>query len=252
MPLASGDAGIARTVKIMQQLVAGPEGAAHPQIRATALEITKNVASNDRAGERNAIFQFLKDNLKFRGEYQETVQTPLVTLQLKAGDCDDHSTLLAALLQAIGHDTAFKTVAIGGPDYSHVYVLDRDRTTHAWVPLDTTVGASYPGWEAPGAVRSKIWTGMAGIRGVGRVRAARPTLGDASDVLDNLQPLINAAAVRVAYGSNAGLQPFTQNLSNTPSVAAGPLTLGSMPTWVPWAGGLVLFTLFVNSLKGRR
>lgn len=50
----------------------------------------------------------------------ELVQTPQVTLQLLAGDCDDQATLTAALLSVIGHPCRFIAVGFNGQPLSHV------------------------------------------------------------------------------------------------------------------------------------
>src|SRR5579883_1426692 len=77
----------------------------------TAMLAVQNIPSRDQAGEIQAVLDWVKQNIKFRGELGETVQTPLVTLQLRGGDCDCMSTLTAALLMALGYKVRFKTVA---------------------------------------------------------------------------------------------------------------------------------------------
>lgn len=64
-------------------------------------------------------------------------------LMIGAGDCDDKSILLAALLLSIGHTPRFKAIAEGyaddgsGPAFSHVWVQD-SWPGSAWVDLETT------------------------------------------------------------------------------------------------------------------
>ncbi|HZU29550.1 MAG TPA: transglutaminase family protein, partial [Candidatus Angelobacter sp.] len=117
--IPDGDAGIARTIQFMR--LAALQGARSPQIRGLALHIVRDVPSRDSQGEVQAIYNWVKQNIKFRGEYEETIQTPEVTLRFRAGDCDDHSVLLSALLASIGYRTEFKTVAVRGErQYSHV------------------------------------------------------------------------------------------------------------------------------------
>lgn len=252
--LQDGDAGTAQTIALMKRMLADNEGAGNPEVRRKALDLVKDIPSGDKAGERNAIFQWVKSNIKFRGEYQETLQSALVTMQLGAGDCDDHASLMAALLEAIGHETMFKTVGTDGHrEYSHVYTVVRDAKSNQWIPVDTTVPTSYPGWESPRITRSKTWGnnlsgGLSGFRGLGAYR--RRPLGDAQDVLNSFQPLINAAAIRVAYGNNAGIQPFTQNLGPQTQIGSG--SFSSMPNWVPWALGLGVFAVFINGIQGGR
>ena len=69
-----------------------------------------------------------------------------------AGDCDDFSMYVAAMLVATGIECSFVTVGADGeaPDqYSHVYVLAYpDGRGQAPVALDASHG-EYSGWEVP-------------------------------------------------------------------------------------------------------
>lgn len=259
-PLRAGDAGIVKTIAFMRRLVAGPEGARHPQVRTLALAIVRDVASRDTAGERNAIFDWVKGNIKFRGERGETLQSPYVTLKLGAGDCDDFSTLLASLLESIGHTTAFKTVALKGNEFSHVYLLARDRATGKWVPLDATVSYAGPGWEPPGIMRERIWPTLgAGADALGDDTGFTlgPKAATAIAIIDRLSPLTSALAQRIAYGGGAGKYPFQQSFGGA-SVrydgVAGNLTANSITAgngWIYLAGGGVgLLALLI--FMGRR
>lgn len=144
--IPNGDAGIAATVAAMRRLVHGPQGVKSYLVRQKTLEAVRGVARGQH--EIDAIYNFVKDNIEFRGEYGETLQSPEATLNLGAGDCDDQSVLTAAMLNSIGYETRFTTVALNSsPDeYSHVYCEVRDKQTGQWIPLDTTVSTAYPGW----------------------------------------------------------------------------------------------------------
>lgn len=87
----------------------------------------------------------------------DSVQYPRETLKLKTGDCDDLSTMLAALLENMGIETAF----IGTP--GHLFIMFKleidpkkvdtislnpeqyvNLDGHIWIPVETTaVGASF-------------------------------------------------------------------------------------------------------------
>jgi transglutaminase-like putative cysteine protease len=149
--ISSGDRGIAQTIRYMYGVVMGNEGVTNPEIRRAALQIVQNVASRDQQGEISTILQWVKANIKFRGEYKETVQTPLVTLQLHAGDCDDQSTLMAALLGSLGYKCRFRTVAADPTApyaFSHVFTEVFQRKTGAWISLDSTVPQSLSQYQA--------------------------------------------------------------------------------------------------------
>lgn len=140
----------------MQGVVAGKEGVECPYVRQAALYAVRGAERG--VSEITALFEWVKDNIEFRGENQETIQTPLITLQLGAGDCDDHSTLLAAMFQSLGYQTRFNTVSTGGDEdeFSHVYLEVQEKRSGQWIPLDTTVRQSFPGWHASDIRRCQI------------------------------------------------------------------------------------------------
>jgi Transglutaminase-like superfamily len=142
--IGDGDAGILATVRMMQSVTFGPEGVGNVRVRGAALDAIRGT--------------------------QRGIQTPFVTLQLGAGDCDDHSTLLAAMLESVGFETRFNTISTGGdPDeFSHVFTEVKERGTGRWLAMDSTVRSSYPGWRPPNARRMKIRSARpAAMRGIG-------------------------------------------------------------------------------------
>ncbi len=151
--ISDGDAGVHQTIGIMKTLVNGPEGVRSPDVREAALEAARG--SERGMNEIDSVFGWVKANIEFRGEYGETLQTPKMTLYYGAGDCDDQSTLIAALLNSLGYQTRFQTMALRDSidDLSHVYVEVYDRQSRQWMPVDTTVARSYPGWEPDDVAR---------------------------------------------------------------------------------------------------
>lgn len=138
---------------MMQGLVARYKGAG--QVRQTALDLVAALRAKDWAAEVRAVFNFVRDHVRYVRDVRgiETLQTPLVTLELEQGDCDDKSTLLASLLEAIGHPTRFVAVGYGKPgQFSHVYV--ESRIGARWLPLDATMNVE-AGW-APRAPVSRL------------------------------------------------------------------------------------------------
>lgn len=118
-----------------------------PQIRELALDLTSQLRPKDWAGEIKAVFEFVRDQIRYTRDIRgmETLQIPPVTLDLSAGDCDDKSTLLAALLESIGHPTRFVAVGYTVPKaYSHVYV--ETKLGPRWVALDATMPVDV-GWS---------------------------------------------------------------------------------------------------------
>jgi len=161
LPLPAGDAGVRMTIEAMTALALGPEGAQHPFVRAWAIEAVHDTADRDDRAQAEALYWAVKKAVQFRGEYSETVQTPLVTLQLRAGDCDDYSTLIVALLRSIGIPARFETIATDeSREYSHVFPLAGIRRAGQvvkWMPLDATVPAAHPGWRPSWSTREHVW-----------------------------------------------------------------------------------------------
>jgi transglutaminase-like putative cysteine protease len=165
VPVPDGDAGIAATIREMEKLVYGAKGVKSWAVRQAAIEAVRGVERGQH--EIDSVFHWVRDHIEFRGEYSETLQSPEATLRLGAGDCDDQSTLQAALLASLGYRTRFRTVAMRDDpeEYSHVYleVLDAGH----WTPLDTTVQGSYPGWEPPQIARSQTYGVMGPVNNGG-------------------------------------------------------------------------------------
>ena len=136
--LPSGAQGTNTTLRLMRRFVHDYKSSG--QVRETALALISGVRQKDWVGEVRAIFDWVRDHIRYTRDINgvETLQTPLVTMELEAGDCDDKSTLLASLLESIGHPTRFVAAGYQAPNrYSHVYVETRLGTR--WVPLDATL-----------------------------------------------------------------------------------------------------------------
>jgi transglutaminase-like putative cysteine protease len=102
------------------------------------------------------LHQFVRDNIRYVGDVTnvETVQSPVVTLQMMAGDCDDKATLLCALLESIGHPTKFVAVGITPNQYDHVF-CEVCIMGH-WIPLETTEPVDM-GWSPrPCVIRARM------------------------------------------------------------------------------------------------
>jgi transglutaminase-like putative cysteine protease len=175
-PIPDGDAGIEQTVRWMKALVHGAGGVRSPEVRQAALLAVRGVERGQH--EIDSIFQWVKDNIEFRGEYGETLQEPRITLRYQAGDCDDQSMLMAAMLASLGYQTRFRTVALAGEqEFSHVYAEVRDKQTGQWIPVDTTVRRSYPGWEPENVDRSVSYGTDDAMSGGGLLKGALALAG---------------------------------------------------------------------------
>jgi|SRR5579862_44171 len=173
--LPPGDAGVVKTINKMESLVSGPEGVGSPLLHQIVRDAIRGSVRDYT--EIDYWFHWVKEHIQFRGEAEETLQSPEVTLKLRAGDCDDMSMLIAAGLRSLGYETAFKTVAT--PDsmgeYAHVYALALDKKTHKWIALDPTVDESYPGWEPDDTTREQTFSRIGGLMAYGKGNFRTPS-----------------------------------------------------------------------------
>lgn len=136
--LPPGEQGTSATLQLMKRLT--NQFKRSPAIRETALSLIGDLRPKDWRGEVNALFTYVRDHIRYTRDVRglETLQIPTVTMDLSAGDCDDKSTLLASLLESVGHPTRFVAVGYTVPGaYSHVYV--ETKMGQRWVPLDATM-----------------------------------------------------------------------------------------------------------------
>ena len=235
--LRSGDAGVGQAIHIMRQLVVGTafpgreyanEGVLNPQIRALALNIVAGIDPRDKWGQANAIFQWVKQNVEFRGEVDELIQSPVKTIKLKAGDCDDHSTLLAALLMSVGFKARFKTVASDRSQpqqFTHVYV-EVFIPGKGWVPADTTVKTSVLGWQASNVTRIKHWGALGALadRLGDDSSSSLPSVPTSQIVADAVDPLAQALANVIQFGQTPAIRTGTTGFQLPGQTIAGDLT----------------------------
>lgn len=155
-PLPMGDAGTRKTLGAMRRLV--DDGSRDLVVREAVVRAiqTTGVESHDYLGQARAWFNAVRDGVTFVNDPvgTEWVQSPRVTLNLKAGDCDDRAVLLAAGLASIGIPSQFKVVALDRSRpgiMSHVYV--EARIGRQLVPMDPTYPWNTLGFEPPRATR---------------------------------------------------------------------------------------------------
>jgi hypothetical protein len=132
-------------------------GKRDPRIRQIAGEILAgsgegkwNVAERDWQGEADAVYWYVRNNVRYTRDIQEVelFQKPKRTLETKIGDCDDLSILIGSLLQTIGYPVILRVVGLGGNTYQHIYPM-AGIPPHAptyYRALDASRGNG-PGWE---------------------------------------------------------------------------------------------------------
>lgn len=125
-----------------------------PLVRETALHLTRNLPQKDFAGEMRVLFNFVQNHIRYVKDIHdiETVQTPVKTLEYNAGDCDDKATLLAALLQSLGHETRFYAVGFSPGNIAHVLI--ECNINGQWIALETTEPVAL-GWTPPNVMEKR-------------------------------------------------------------------------------------------------
>jgi transglutaminase-like putative cysteine protease len=153
--IPSGVDGVRATLRIMRELVRKHRTTL--AIREFAAKLVQHLPQKDWSGQVRALHEFVRDGVRYVKDVAgvETVQAPLYTLAMRYGDCDDKSTLLAALLASIGHPVRFLAIGAAPGRFSHVLVETLIGTR--WIPLETTAPVM-PGWapRAPSKMRVKI------------------------------------------------------------------------------------------------
>lgn len=88
--------------------------------------------------EARAVHGWVRDNVRYVRDIAgvETLHTAPRLLVDRAGDCDDKSILIAALLASIGHRVRFVAVGFGPRGYSHVY--PEAFIAGQWWPMEAT------------------------------------------------------------------------------------------------------------------
>jgi transglutaminase-like putative cysteine protease len=148
-PLSSGKAGIHETLRAMRRLVR--EARSNLIVRQTAARVVYLSPEKNEHHEVEAIFYFVRDNIRYTKDIVdvETLATPEKTLALGYGDCDDQTTLLAALYESVGYPTRFVVAGYGADKQpSHVYL--EVWAANEWIPCDPTE-PNFFGWEPPDA-----------------------------------------------------------------------------------------------------
>ena len=136
--LPNGIAGATTTLRIMRDLVRAAIRDPAQGIREAALNLIQSTAYVQQIRD---IQTWVQDNVRYVRDPiddsggVELVQTPQVTLQLLAGDCDDQATLVAALLSVIGHPCRFIAMWFSDPNDGHV--LCQTLIGRTWVAVET-------------------------------------------------------------------------------------------------------------------
>lgn len=154
--IPNGPSGTAATLDLMNRLVKKYKQA--PDIRELALHLTKHLPQKDGVGEVKAIHRFVQNRIRYIKDIDgiETLQTPLQTLRIGQGDCDDKATLVGALLGSIGHPSRFRAIGFMRNSFCHVY--PETKLGGQWVSVETTEPVDI-GWRPRGVAASMVRNG---------------------------------------------------------------------------------------------
>jgi transglutaminase-like putative cysteine protease len=132
--ISDGPVGAMQTITAMRQMVQDAVRDPSQGVRSLALQI---IGDAGYVGQVRAIQLWVQSNIRYVQDPPdlELVQTPQKTLQWRAGDCDDQSVLVAALLTSIGHPCQFIAVGFAGGPLAHV--LTRTKIGPNWVAVET-------------------------------------------------------------------------------------------------------------------
>ena len=144
-----GPDSVRQTLRLMRALARNSLKSPTQVVRNTTLGTIAELPPRQWRAEINACQAFVRDYVRYAMDPDniELVQTPDKTLELQAGDCDDKSTLLAAMLLSIGHPCRFLAVGFNHEPISHVLV--EARCGEGWLPLETILPVA-AGWYPPG------------------------------------------------------------------------------------------------------
>ena len=153
--LPEGKAGTIATLRRMKELVRDAIRSPDQRTRNQALSIFQREGIPPRAYQREAmaLHKFVRDQIRYVKDPigVELIQSPQRTLEMGQGDCDDKSTLLAAMLMATGKPARFTAVGFKDRGFSHVLAEYLEGVK--WVPLETIIPKP-AGWF-PSGVTSK-------------------------------------------------------------------------------------------------
>lgn len=256
--LLSGEQGTAQTVELMRQLV--DQALTDAQFVRFATDVVRSVPAYDEAGELEAIYNWVSRNIRFTKDPvgKERLYPPTELLKVRAGDCDDISMLLGAMVLAVGYPARLATIAASPSqpnEFSHVYVeVECPPGSGNWIALDAARPDSQFGAEPPAYYRKRVWSladdSYRDVAGLGSYGAV---MGDTQDILQALTPYAGMVSQDVMAAQ--GLSPYSSFITPyTPGYGvqpAGYAPTSSASLWISQNWPLLLIGGLVWAL-GRR
>jgi hypothetical protein len=242
-PLPEGDEGVAQTIATMNQLV--DDAVKDPAVNRYAVDIVRNIPAFQPDADilrAQAIYQNVMENFAYVQDPigplgpKETLRPVRELLDLKAGDCDDLSMLIAALCGTVGYETRFITVAADpehSSQFSHIYpeVLASGK----WIAMDCARPGAHFGAQPQGAFRVQIWpvparvNPLSRLNGLGRLQryGRMGNMGDGSTFAQDVQASGTAAADIIAATNPNSV--YYRNAANPSLVTPGSSPYAASP-----------------------
>jgi len=129
------------------------EGSRDFYVRQRAIQIFREAGAppKDRWAEVCALFHWVRSNVRYTRDIfrVELLHTARRMLELRAGDCDDMTILLGAMLVSTGHPVRLALTGFRRKrphSYSHIYL--EVNVLGKWIALDATMNRPI-GWAPP-------------------------------------------------------------------------------------------------------
>lgn len=147
----AGSKGTIVTARLIGGLIR--DGAKDFYVRQKAIEIFRayGVRPKNRLGEVCALFDFVKRNIRYTRDIfrVELLHSARRMLELRAGDCDDMTILLGAMLLSTGHPVRLVLAGFRrNRPHAYTHIYPEARVGNRWVALDATVDKPI-GWAPP-------------------------------------------------------------------------------------------------------
>lgn len=167
--IPNGNAGImvsaGKIVELIREYSGNEDPASQERIRFLAEDITRPCRSKDYLCNVRRIYDWMLKNIKWDRDPdgKEMLRSPIVTLDRRVGDCDDHTILMGSLIKSMGIPVRIVLVASYKPEvFNHVLIeaLVPVEDKLKWIAVDTTPlnvnGKLFPFGVRPPAHRYKV------------------------------------------------------------------------------------------------
>lgn len=144
LAIPDGRPGLDAKLRKIRALV--EEAKRDPWFRSNAAAIVRHVAERDQVGEVEAVWQFVRDHVRYlrdpwSADGLEVFTTPKRLLQdiasgTAAEDCDGHVILASALIETIGYPTRYRIGGVPPDHFRHIWL--EAQTNKGWLPVELT------------------------------------------------------------------------------------------------------------------